>query len=1793
MLSGCKNAPKQPSADFAGIVKAYTGRAITEGGKVRVEFTIPARGTVTGEALPSGTVSFSPKIAGQAVWTSPSGIEFVPESGSLKSGQTYTCSVNLQKLLGLKDPSMATFSFPVRVAEKLASVEIDRMVIPASDPVSATVEGIITLSQAADEQTVKALLPGATVTPASSADKWNYSIAGIKRDGGDSEYTVKLKDAGGFSAVGQTSITIPGINGDFRAMATNIDESGSPFIDIMFSDPLKTGGLASGEYSISGVGRAWREVSDNIMTIHFDRRTADEIVVNLHDIIRSADGRKIVSGYTARFASDRALPSVEILANGNILPDDKNLILPFRATGLYAVDLSVIKIYESNVLQFLQENSLSGDDGLRRSGRKILSKTIQLDGGPDYSLPHDYSVDLSGLFRQESGAIYRIRLSFKKEYSIWNGTGKASDMEYLAESGYGDDTWDYPSPWYYENFYNWEKYEWKDRDNPATDSYYMVESRFPVINLLASNIGLIAKYADSGKLWVNTNDIVSAAPMGGAEISVYNYQLQNIGSGKTSGEGMATIDLSGKPFIVTAKKGGSTAYLKVGEGFQKSLSRFDTGGKRIERGLKGYVYGERGVWRPGDTLHVTLLLGDKEKRVPEGHPATLELYGPEGQFRCKQICPGGTDGFYPFTIPTYQDDPTGLWNAYIKVGGATFHKALRIETVKPNRLKVETSLGGNLLKGGERTPVSVNSRWLTGPAASGLQASVSMTLSGRATSFKGFEGYVFNNPTATFTSSEHSLWSGRLDSDGKASAIVTLPSAGDAPGMLNAIVYSSVMEEGGDESFITEAYRYSPFKAYVGVKAPGDDLETDKDNIFKVAVVSPEGERVAGHRLQYKVFKLNWSWWWENNADELGAYVNGNGSEVWDSGIITSGKQDSEIKVRVDYPEWGRFLVYVKDLDSGHVSGMVSFIDWPAYRGRADRRDPDAITMLSFSTDKKSYEAGETATVYIPAAKNGKALVSLENASGVISRKWVDTSADGDTPFKFKVTGDMAPNFYVHVTLLQPHDNTANDLPIRMYGVQPVLVSDKASRLEPVIDMASTVHPEEEFTVKVSEKSGKPMTYTLAIVDEGLLDITSFKTPDPWNSMYAREALGVSTFDLYDEVIGAFSGKFSPMLGIGGDEDMITGTRRDNRFNAVVKYLGPFTVKKGSQTHKVRLPMYVGSVRVMVVAGNSEGAYGNADKSVAVVSPLMVVPTLPRVISTNEQVTLPVNVFALEEGVKDAKVSVKVEGPLSISGASEASVSFAKPGDEMVRFALKAGGEGFAKVTVSAQGSGHRTAETINIEVRNPAPYVTARQKVAIERGKSANLSWTASGSDASVSLEIASFPAIDFTSALKFVRSYPYNCTEQLSTRGIVLTHTMGLVSEEDAEKSKAAIPVVLQDLYARQGADGGFVYWPGMTAADTWVTSMAGIFLVKAKALGFDVSSSVINQWASFQKKAVTNWRKSSSENLSDLDQAFRLYSLAIAGKADAASMNRLKESAELTLQARLMLASAYAVTGKQKVAQELLEGRNMEFAQYDNDRISYGSSTRDKAMATETMALLGNIPAALDLSAELAEVFGRGWYSTQEMAFAALAMSRLAGAVNNAALDCTIDGKAVKSAQPVYTAALNPAAGKTDVSNSSAGTVYASLITVSRPEGPVSAAAEGLRLKVSYVDMDGKEVNPASLQQGSEITAVITVTNTSLARSLGNMALVQLIPSGWEIRNDRLTGASVNSSAYTYRDIRDDRNIWYFDLPAGTAKTFKTSLRAAYEGTFVLPSVSCEAMYDPHVYAHTASGSASVSR
>lgn len=1835
-LFSCARNGKEviPSIEYAPYVNAYTGGVISRSSPIRIELTQDQTMVDLNQELEDNPFSFSPSLKGKAHWSSNNTIEFVPEEGELQSGKLYRATFKLGDFVKV-DSKLKDFDFSFRVQESTFMLHIDPLTVSANTPEQVTVKGEIRFSDKISPEKAKEIVSvdsdnkqplHISVEATGNPSVYSFTIAGIARKSND--YDIEIKADGtkaGIDYHQNETITIPSRN-SFRVLSTQRIEQPENGIQIVFSDPISDSQDLKGLIEIPEIPSYIFQVTDNKVEVYFETNQLSRLTLKINEGVKNF--RDQVLGRNSRTVSFSELalkPQVELKTAAAILPDSKNLIIPFRAVSLHAVDLSVIRIFENNVLTFMQNNSLSSANELRRSGRLIYKKTLVLGKDPTKDLHkwEDYSIDLAGLIKQEPGAIYRIVLSFKQEYSAYPCGGNrqiqfTEDSETLTKVAAGalseteKEVWDVPEAYYYYNGsegMDWSQYEWKERDNPCHASYYMLSERTAACNVLASDLGMIVKGNSNHTLWIAVNNILDTKPVEKAQVTVYNFQLQPIGKAETNGEGWAVIEPEGAPFIVVAEAGKQKAYVKTMDGEAQPVSRFDVGGKEIVKGLKGFVYGERGVWRPGDTLHISFILQDREKRIPDRHPVALEIYNPRGQFYNKLISTNGINGFYTFSVPTKADDPTGLWNAYVKVGGTAFHKALRIETIKPNRLKIDLTLPGNIIQASEKEiPATLSSAWLTGATASGLKAKVEMTLTKVNTQFKDYKQYIFNNPATEFSSGKTEVFDGKLDNEGKSRFTIKLPQSGTAPGMLQANITSRVFEPGGDASINTLAVPFSPFNTYVGInlnQPEGKYIETDRDHKFDVVTVDAEGNPVSRNNLEYKIYRVDWSWWWEDNNDSFGTYVNSNSVTPAATGSLNTVNGKGQFTFRVNYPDWGRYLVYVKDKESGHATGGTIFVDWPDWRGRSNKTEPGSTKMLAFTLDKDLYEPGETVTAILPASAGGRALVTLENGSTVIQREWIEVPPKGDTKYRFKVTPEMAPNVYLHISLLQPHAQTVNDLPIRMYGVMPIFVTDKQTVLEPQIKMPDVLRPEQEFTVTVSEKHGKPMTYTLAIVDDGLLDLTNFKTPDPWQEFYSREALGIYTWDMYDDVLGARAGSYGTLFSTGGDEAMKPSQQKANRFKPVVKYIGPFAIGKGkTHTHKITLPMYVGSVRAMVVAGQ-DGAYGHAEKTAQVRTPLMILSSLPRVLSTQEEILVPVNVFAMEDNIKNVTVSLTASGAgVQVTGGNRQSVAFSRTGDKLVYFKLKTGiNTGKAVIRLDAQGNGQRTKETIEIEVRNPNPVVTLSESRWIESGKSGELNYRLS-SDApgnSIRLEVSRIPPVDITRRFDFLYNYQHHCTEQLTSKALPLLF-IGQFKATDAKETdqiKTNVQEAIKLLYARQLSNGGFVYWPGDASADEWVTSYAGMFLTLAQEKGYAVNKNVINRWKRFQRTAAQNWKATGKTSgwvyrQADSQQAFRLYTLALAGALELGAMNRMKEMQELSQQAKWRLAAAYALNGKMKAANELVYQANTTVAPYPSDNCVYGSSDRDEAMILETLVLMKKEREAL----AQAKIVSRNlqqenWFSTQSTAFSLLAMARLAGQLSGTMdFSWTLHGKqqpVVKSAKPVYEIAIShsPATGTVVVHNNGTGAINADLITRTQLiNDTLPALSNNLRIDVRYLSMNGMPADVRNVKQGTDFTAVVTVANISGTSDYTNLALTHIIPSGWEIYNERMVAPNPpgTAAAYTYQDIRDDRVLTYFDLRQGQSKTFKVRLQATYAGNFILPAIQCEAMYDPGVQART---------
>ncbi|MCG8701273.1 MAG: hypothetical protein MI922_24680 [Bacteroidales bacterium] len=838
----------------------------------------------------------------------------------------------------------------------------------------------------------------------------------------------------------------------------------------------------------------------------------------------------------------------------------------------------------------------------------------------------------------------------------------------------------------------------------------------------------------------------------------------------------------------------------------------------------------------------------------------------------------------------------------------------------------------------------------------------------------------------------------------------------------------------------------------------------------------------------------------------------------------------------------------------------------------------------------------------MPEAPNGRALISIESGSKIIEMHWAETGAERSV-FKLPVTDQMAPNVFINVTLLQPHGTNDNDAPLRLYGYTPILVEDPKTRLEPVIDMPDELSAESKVTIKVSEKSKKQMTYTLAIVDEGLLDLTRFRTPNPHTHFYAREALGIKTWDMYDLVMGAYGGHIEKIFGLGGDYGFEAEDRKNaDRFKPVVRFMGPFTLDVGKEnTHSFMMPKYIGSVKAMLVAGYN-GAYGNAEKAVPVKNPLMVLATMPRVLSPGETVKLPVTVFSMDEKIKNVNVTVKTNDILEATETKK-QLTFNKTGDKIVEFGLKVKENlGVATVEVLVESGSYKTSYDVEMNVANPNPFVTELHQQVIEPGQNWSTDFSLPGMKSTNTgmLEVTNIPPVDLTKHLEYLIKYPHGCIEQTTSSVFPQLYLAEVTNLNKSEKEKIEenIKAGIKRLHSFQLSNGGLGYWPGATEASDWGTSYAGHFLVEAERLGYDLPSGLKNNWIKYQKSEAKNWSKDRNNNhRDDLLQAYRLYTLALASKEDYSSMNRLREQETLSEQARWRLAAAYAIAGQPEKGLEVVENSGTEIEDYNEMSNSFGSGLRDQAMILEALVLLDKMDIGMQilekLSTDLAE---DKWYSTQTTAYCLIGISKFI--TENSTSDKLKFGYSVGSTSQSVNISKRIAsekipvedlkAGSIKVDNQGEGVIYARLILEGQPLiDDKKSSNNNLNVKVKYADMEGTTLDISSLPQGKDFKAIVTVSHPGIMGDYENIALSTIFPSGWEIHNTRLNDeASAHTvDIPTYQDIRDDRVYTYFDLKKGTSKTFAILLNSSYLGKFYMPTVYCEAMYDTKISARIA--------
>jgi uncharacterized protein YfaS (alpha-2-macroglobulin family) len=1851
---------------FKDYIVSFTGGIVSSESDIRVVLAFDKKDWKVNQELDDDLFDISPNIRGKVVALSSNTLAFIPEK-KLNPGTEYQVTLNLDKLITLpkeKEAALSKFNFTVKTIKQdftINTIDIQsyskqyqylNCVLKTADNIDIdTAIKLVSASQKGNNLKIKFEKKSGT------AKEFNFIIDSIQRydeatnleiayDGSDFDIDQK----------GQLDYAITSIN-EFKIVKVDVPDGSNQSVLINFSEPLEKGQDFKGLVSIQNTNNLKFSTQGNVLKVYFTNEAvakkevpapvvvqepvyasvdsssvvvdsatvavdsvAEEVVevvpdetpepvitgellLEVFEGIESQYGKKMDSNYTEKITFDQIKPSVRFIKNGTILPSSNNLKLNFEAVNLSAVDVKVYKIYKNNILQFLQYNQLNGSQNLKKVAQPIAKTTLKLNesGLINPTRWNTFALDLSKIITPEPGAIYRVEFVYKKKYSLYKCETSDGDQNEEEEEEIDENDVNYSGNSYDDYEYDYGDYDWRESENPCTNSYYY--NAKIATNILATDLGVIAKRGENKSYLFAVNNIVTTEPVSNAKVDLYTYQQQKITTGATSSEGIASFQLDKFAYFAIVTLGDQSTYVKLDDGLSLSVSNFDVAGETLQKGLKGFIYGERGIWRPGDNLYLSFILNDAANKLPKSHPIKFRLNDPNGKTTYQTIQRTNELNHYSFVVPTSAEAPTGNWEAMISVGGAKFYKSIKIETIKPNRLKIKNNFSRKTLSSSYPNTSNLEVTWLHGAIAKNLNVEMQAKFSQQTTTFKGYEKFSFDDLVRKFSTEEINVFSGKLNENGKATVNIEPKLQGQAPGMLRASFITKVYEEGGDFSTDVISTTYSPYKTYVGIKSPEPNkygmLETRAKNRFEVVTVDENGRPKAVKNLEVRIYKVDWRWWWDSSSDNLSNYNSSNSTTSYKSTIIdtdSSGKGSFEFELTDE--EWGRYLIRVSDDTNGHATSLTVNIDWPIWSGKTRNRDASTANMLVFSTDKHNYAVGEKAQISFPSSEGGRALISIENGSRVVQTIWAKTQK-GETKVEIPITAAMAPNVYFNITLLQPHASTKNDSPIRMYGIVPIEVVDKNTILVPTLSMPDVLKPEQTFTVKVGEKTGKEMTYTIAVVDEGLLDLTRFKTPNAWDSFYVREALGVKTWDVYDDVIGAYGGKINQIFSIGGDQDLGGGkAKKANRFKPVVLYYGPFKLEKGqTKSHQLKLPKYIGSVRTMVVAGDaSTSAYGSVEKATQVRSPLMVLASLPRKISPSEKVTLPVTVFATENKIKNVSIQIKTSPGLKVMGSATQRLTFAQPDEKMAYFNLVVGSAtGIAKVQVIATSGNERSVYDVEIDMTNPNPLTSTYTDVLLPPNSTKTISWKTFGVSGSnkARLEVSSMPTINLNGRLQFLIQYPHGCVEQ-TTSSVFPQLFLNDVVDLDATRKELIqknITAGIARLGSFQLSNGGLPYWQGNTIADDWGTSYAGHFLIEAEKKGYVLPINFKSKWTSYQQKEAKQWRFEQKYG-NDLAQAYRLYTLALAGNADLSSMNRLRETKGISNESKLRLAAAYVLAGQKSAGQNLLLRTSIDSESSDYNYYYYGSSERNRAMALETMLLLDQKQKAFSMASKLAkEMSNNQWMSTQTTAYCLYAMSKFAASNGPKGINIQFSkngkGETISTQKTIADRSLVVQTGSNSITlkNNKSNTIYVRVLNTGiLPIGQENVVQSDVSAAIVFKNRKGGVINVSKINQGTEFVAEVTVKNQR-NESVQNVALSQILPSGFEIVNTRFTdyGDATNNVA-DYIDIRDDRTNFYFGLKSRETKVFRILLNASYLGNYYLPGLQCEAMYDNTFLART---------
>lgn len=1759
-------------------------------------------------------IKLTPSVSGKVHLVNNIILTFTPDN-TLSSNQTYTVSIDLKSLDSQR--YQENISYQIKTLTQDFSVEREGLLIGENGAHTMLLN--IKTADKADAEKLKSCI---------NSDADNMTIT----DQGNQEYQMELIWNKGIKSSSHIRYDGKNIGSDTKGKIEPFNFNAGQFdvlstyyktekkeYNIYFTQQLSKNMDMTGLLQVNGRNAEYT-IKDNLLTVFLGNITNQERVeLYLNSGIKSATGKTLSVNRHFTLDIRSELPEIKFVSEGNYFPSGGDFKIPVKTRMLRKMRIVVLEIKQQNVMQYLAWNSLNYSDyyTLRKFGKPVFDEIVNLNQGiRDADGWAIHGIDLSDRIKRNPGSIYHIGLEFAPEFTTLACSGKLANYNIRGNIPNAD-YFKFMENYYRDYTYYDEGFNWEESSDPCKLSFYFNQSTMEKM-FICSDYSIIAKKAGSS-YHVALSRLDDLSTVSNATIALYNLQGERISEKTTDSNGFAVFDqVYEDATVVEMKSHGQITYLALNTEESNTMTEFDVSGERSEEETAFYVYSERDVYRPGDSIFVNLMVNKSASDLPQGLPVSMTFFDTDNRVIDKQMQTLNMNNhlIYHFLLSTNSQSKTGVYRCVFNIGSYKIRKNIRVETIKPNTTEVvytfDNEVSGNVYS--DIISGKIQARYLTGYSLVGARVAATTKAVRIKQPFKGYSNYQFdlytvkeNINTELFSVVTDDHGRGVFRSDFSCKSMNT-------PFKLY-IETETTMAEGGvsKEGKSLTVYPYTSYvgavknegKGWNGNYGPEENIKISIANLTSKGTLSIKSNTV--HCLLQKSVD---SWWVDKyRYSSPGNYINySSWKDVSSKNIAVTGKNTLDFK-QGELSE-GAYLLTLTDGLSGH-STQVYFTVFGEFSSATGSQP----YVVNFETGKESYKVGEDVELMLPAIKGARALISIERGSKILEQKWVNLSGKKSN-VKLSTNETWAPNVYIHITVMQPYMQTENDLPLRMYGVKYMKMDASKTPLTLVTDIPETLESNKSYTFNVSEKEGRPMEYTIALVDEGLLGLTGFTTPNPYKHFNGKYPLLVRTWDIYQRLITWFNGKFAGIISIGGDDvynpDAIAEI---NRFKPVIQHLGPFKMDaKGKNKHTIQIPNYIGKLRMMIVACSSDN-FGNMEKLIPVKNPIMVQSQLPRSLNVSDKLQVPVSIFRDDNSISAFNLTIKADATM-IKGLTPAtSLNFNGKNQRTHLLNLEVLNKvGKVQLNIGAQAGSRSMTESTSILVNYPHAFTFDSKKSIIEKGKSSTLNISPKGySEVFKSdITISGVKVPDFTKYADELINYPYGCLEQITSRGYGMMYLDKILSLSPVQEQqrKEHLQQVLFSVSKLQQVSGKFNYWEN-DYYDAWSDIYAGNFIVEMNNLkNLGMYTNLLEKWILAHTSIANNWSLSEAsteyvyENES-LIQAFRLYTLAKAGRSAKSGLNRFIASNQAKNPLTWwLIAGSFKLSGYDTKATEYVSKAEelQKSASGDWTYYNFGSNARNQAIIVEILSNIQPGSKKLDsyYDAMVEACNNESWVSTQTMGFNFIAAYKYFGKALGIHKNIKYTISGITGGDRTYEVSsfetksiyLKPEDYNKNIKIINQGNSQIYIYQNSKYIDKTlikPAISDGLIMQVVYHNATNNTSGLDNIRLGDDIFINVTIENPS-AIALTHLALNYKVPSGWELINPRLYETKVTDNRdadIQYQDYRDDRVYTFFNLKPGGKKTIRLKAKAAFTGDFYMPAVSCQHMYKGDITASGATG------